>query len=143
MVIPIARFPELYGIVIGAFLGVASQLIGIAIREWVGAEIFVRYGWEIASLLLFANSGGFAGAFFGSGLRVIYLLGRRDVPYRFVTFVTLGICLPLYVITKFASVSQETVNLSAWSIAVSPLIVLLVLAAMEWWRVRVQSPAAS
>jgi len=143
MVMPIARFPELYGIVIGAFLGVASQLIGIAIREWVGVEIFVRYGWEIASLLLFASFGGFAGAFFGAGLRVIYLLGRRAVPYRFVTFMTLGICLPLYVITKLASVPQESVNLSAWSIAASSLIVLLVLAAMEWWRARVKSLAAS
>lgn len=141
MAMPITRFPELYGIAIGAFLGIASQLIGIAIRDWVEVEIFVRYGSEVVAVLAFANGGGCVGAFFGAGLRVIYLLGKRNVPYRFVTLVTLGICLPLYVVSKLASMPRETVNLSAWSIAASPLIVLLVLSTMEWWRVRSQVQA--
>lgn len=136
---PVAKVPEVYGFFIGAFLGVVDTIVCIWFRDLFRADFAVEEGVELITAVMMATGGAVFGLLFGFGLRTIYRMNRREVPFGLVTLVTLGICIPLYVVSTFQAMVEKTFDLSFYSTLASPFIVLLVLAALEWWRARKQA----
>jgi hypothetical protein len=123
---PIARFPEPYGICVGALLGGLSVLIMNGLTALLGSE-YMFSDLEIFMIL----GGAFFGVVFGACIRVIYLLSDRRIPYAFVTAVTFGICLPLYLITSYLAIIFKYGDLPIGVPGASAGIVLFVLVMIE------------
>lgn len=131
----VIKVPEVYGFFVGAFLGVAEIVIGVVWQGLLGRGEMVESGFELTTAVILASGGACVGMLFGLGIRLIYRMSGREIPYGLVTAVTLVICLPLYTFSIYYELVRGGI-FAFWATVASPLIVLTVLGMREWWRVR-------